>query len=171
MPDKPLGNVFFIGGTGMLADAARWIAPRATSLTLAARNPSPLAEEVRAKPHRLDWAKQAGAMLPPGGTFDIVISWLHDEAIWLARPAEDLLKPGGRSIRIHGANSLEPAKRRLRDPDPRPDIARQTVILGWVESGAGKRWLTHSEISQGVISAIRQPNKELLVVGNTRLAD
>ena len=162
-----LGHVFFIGGTGMLADASRWIASRAATLTLAARNPARLADELKAKPVAIDWSNSTAARSAlPVKQFDIVIFWLHDKAIWLARPIENLLKSGGRSIRIHGSDSLDPAKRAQRDPNPREDIKRQTVILGWVGAGMDKRWLTDAEISDGAVSAINSPEEGTIIVGN-----
>jgi len=164
-----LGHVFFIGGTGMLADASRWIACRAAILTLAARNPARLADELKANPVVMDWSNSIAARSAlPVKQFDIVISWLHDEAIWLARPIENLLKSGGRSIRIHGAKSLEPANLRQRNPDPRPDVTHQNVILGWKGSIDDKRWLTNTEIRGGVITALTRPNKKTIIVGDAR---
>jgi len=84
----------------------------------------------------------------------------------LARPAENLLRSGGRSIRVHGSGSLDPAKRRLRDPDPRTDVARQTVILSWVVMAENRRWLTNEEISGGVIAALAAPDHETIIVGD-----
>ena len=159
-----LGHVFIIGGTGMLAEASRWISERAISLTLAARNPEPLAKMLGAIPLQLDWSNRTTAL--PDMAFDIAITWLHDDGIWLTRPAENLLQVGGRSIRIHGSNSFDPAMRALRDPDPRKDVKRQTVILGWIDAEENKRWLTNGEICDGVITAINAPDREIVIVGN-----
>ena len=165
------GQVLLAGGTGMLSGAAKWLAPRCESLTLVARRPQRLADELGAIALPLDWSvPDADTRLPDGG-FDMVISWLHRDGIWLARPLEDLLVSGGRSIRIHGSASINREIRAQTDPDPRADVKRQTVVLGWHETGSGKRWLSNEEISKGVISAIRQPEKETLVVGNTGLVE
>lgn len=165
MSGASLGRVFLLGGTGMLAPAARVIARRAEALTLAARAPHALAAELGATPLPLDWnIPQVAIDALPAPGFDLVITWLHDNATYLARPCEDLAHAGGRSIRVHGAKSADPAIRAQRDPNPRPGLARQTVILGWF--GPAKRWLTDEEISQGVIAALEAPAVRTLIVGD-----
>lgn len=169
MTERALGNVFFLGGTGMFAPAARWIAPHATSLTLAARNPDALATQLGATALPLDWSIPNTSL--PDQRFDMVITWLHDDATWLARPCEDLLTGTGRSIRIHGANSADPAIRRQRDPNPRTGIQRQTVILGWwgdATAADGKRWLSDEEASAGVVHAVETPTDTLIVIGDMK---
>ncbi len=167
-PDTSLGRVLIIGGTGMLAEASRWIAARSEAVTLVARRPEALAAEIGATPVTLDWSDSEAASriaaLP--GSYDLAVIWLHDNACHLARPAEDLLEPHGRSIRVHGSLSADPQKRAARDPNPRPGIHRQVVILGWHhEPGGGKRWLSDGEISAGTIAAIREPRFEALTIG------
>ena len=44
---EDLGAVLLVGGTGMLADASRWIAGQARHVTLVARAPEALAQEPR----------------------------------------------------------------------------------------------------------------------------
>ncbi len=167
-----LPSVLFVGGTGMLAPAARWIAARSPRMHLAARHPEPLATAIGARPLVLDWHDRAAgpsrlqALIaePP----ELLISWLHDDAIWIAAVLEALLPADGRSIRVHGARSADPEVLRSRDPDPRADLRRQTVILGWRPDPAGeggRRWLTDDEISGGVIEAVLSPAASRIVVG------
>jgi hypothetical protein len=171
MADVALRHVLVIGGTGMLAPATRWLAGRAGRVTLAARRPAPLAAEVGAAALPLDWADRDGALAAlasVGPAPDLLVSWLHDDAVWLAAPAEALLPVGARSIRVHGSRSADPEVRRRRDPDPRADVRRQTVILGWVPDPAGedgRRWLDDDEISGGVIAAVERPDDATVVVG------
>lgn len=170
MTEPQLGAVFVMGGTGMLAGATRWIAERADAVTLAARQPEALAEEIGATALTLDWGDAgAGAVLGQhAGRYDLAVIWLHDEATALARPAADTVRAGGRVIRLHGSLSADPATRAQRDPDPREDVAQQVVILGYHPDPAaeeGKRWLSDAEISGGVIAAIRDPALEALTIG------
>ncbi|MEO0999770.1 MAG: hypothetical protein AAFW69_04045, partial [Pseudomonadota bacterium] len=147
----------------MLAEATRAIAARAARTTLLARRPETLAAETGAAYQRIDWADPGAAAaldaLPPA---DLLLSWLHDDAVHLARPLEDRCRPGARVIRVHGAASRDPATRAARDPDPRPDLRRQTVILGWA---AGPRWLSDAEISAAAVEALVNPDKETVVAG------
>ena len=49
-----LGEVLLVGGTGMLAGASRWIAGQARHVTLVARAPEALAQELGAEAVPLD---------------------------------------------------------------------------------------------------------------------
>jgi NADPH:quinone reductase-like Zn-dependent oxidoreductase len=166
----PPGRVLVVGGTGMLAGATRRLAARASALTLVARNPGPLAAELGATPVALDWSAPdaLGGVAAIEGGFDLAIVWLHDGASHLARPFETLLRPGGRVIRVHGSRSVDPEVRAGREPDPRPDLQRQVVILGWLPDPLaqdGQRWLTDDEICAGVLAALDHPALAALIVG------
>jgi hypothetical protein len=171
-PTSDLGDVLIVGGTGMLAGLTRRVAMRSRSLTLIARRPDALAVELGARPVSLDWTDALSAqraLEALRNTFDLVISWLHDDAVLLARWCEEAARSHGRSVRIHGSLSIDPAVRARRDPDPRPGIARQTVILGWFADPSaedGQRWLTDAEICAGVWQAVDDPSKRLTVIGS-----
>jgi hypothetical protein len=164
------GQVLVVGGTGMLAGATRGVAARAAGLTLVARNPGLLAGALSARAVAMDWAAPGAraAVAAIGGGFHLAILWLHDEAVHLARPFEDLVVPGGRVIRVLGSRAVDPAVRAAREPDPRPGVHRQAVILGWHPDPAapdGQRWLSDGEISAGVLAAVADPALEALIVG------
>ena len=157
-----------IGGTGMLADATRWLASEGWEITLLARRPETLAQEIGAHPVLFDWGDpEAHQLLADlSGNFALVLIWLHDDAVHLARPAEDRLAPGARVVRIHGALSADPTIHTRREPDPRPGLARQSVILGWHPGPDGERiWLSHDEISGGAIEALKNPEKRTVLAG------
>lgn len=163
-----IGHALIFGGTGMLADATRHIAGRASQVTLAARRPEALAGEVGATPVSLDWADRAAteARLNALPAPDLLLSWYHDDALWLGAQLEALITPGGRSIRVHGARSADPTVRAARDPSPRKDVLRQVVITGW-KAGPPPRWLTNDEISRGTVEAVEDPTLTLHTIGTT----
>lgn len=171
MTDDGLGSVFVLGGTGMLAEATRWIAMQSSHLTLGARAPDALARDLGADALTVDWADPAAtlaALAPHAGRHDIAVIWLHDAGVPLARAFEDTVRPGGRVIRVHGSASADPSVRRRREPDPRGDVSRQVVILGFHPDDTapeGRRWLTDAEISGGIIAALRDRALTALTVG------
>lgn len=158
-------RALLFGAGGMLSDAARYIAARASHTVLISRNPGPLAAETGAEALSFDW--KSGPALPPlTKRFDLLLSWAHDEALSLIAPLEAALRPGGRSVRIHGASSADPVVKARRNPGPRDDISRQTVILGWSGARGGAwRWLTHAEISAAAIAAFEAPARETVIAG------
>lgn len=171
MTRASLGSVFVLGGTGMLAPATRWIAGHSTRLTLAARAPQALAREVGADAVQVDWTDPVGtrdSLSRHIGHYDVAVLWLHDDGVPLARAFEDTVRTGGRVIRVHGSASADPKVLRRRDPDPRSDVTRQIVILGYhPDDGApdGRRWLSDAEISGGVVAALRDSALVALTVG------
>jgi len=159
------GHVLVVGGTGMLSGMTKWLAKRSKSLTLVARHPQRLATELGCISYPLDWSAPNAIDILPDRKFNLLISWLHKDGLWLARPFEDLLVSGGRSIRIHGSTSLKMGIRAKVDPNPRKDIRRTTVVLGWIADSNTRRWLSNREISDGVIEAIGTPFRETVVIG------
>lgn len=158
---RNLGDVLIVGGTGMLAKASGWIAGHARRVVLAARHPDELARQIGAHPHALNWADQNAPL--PEGPFDLVVSWLHEDGLWLVNRLEGLLRPGGRSVRVHPSAARDPAVLKVRDGSAPAEVRRQVVIL-WRNSDGS--WLDHDQISAGVIAAVQAPDRAILVIGD-----
>ena len=157
----PLGRVFVVGGTGMLAEAVAKIATRCDHLTLAARAPEGLARRLGAHPLPLDWTDRPTTLRAlPETRFDLVISWLHRAGLWMVPHLEARLRPGGRSIRVLGSVALDPAHLAGIDPPTPAGIRRQRLVLGRM----GARWLTHEEICAGLMQAIDAPGRDPLIL-------
>jgi hypothetical protein len=173
MADQLLGDVMIVGGTGMLAQATEHVAPLSNRLTLGTRQPGELAKKLKAIPLHLNWKERDKTLssLSAHPKVDLLISWLHDDGVWLAEYLEEKLVSGGRSIRVHGALSRDPKVMARRNPNPRSDVRRQTVILGWVFDIDGQRWLTNDEISQAVVEAVERPELKMIVAGTVEGED
>ncbi|MBM7066233.1 hypothetical protein [Actibacterium sp. 188UL27-1] len=158
-------NALVVGGTGMLADATRWLAARVPDLTLVARSPEALATEIGANSCPMDLKAPDAVTRLPEGPFDVALVWIHGDMVHMARPIADMLRPDGRLVRVHGSLSWDPAMERERDPDPRSDIRQQVCILGYHPTASGKQWLTDTEISDGAIALLGDASQERLIVG------
>lgn len=141
-----------IGGTGMLAEATRWVARRASVTILVARQASRFpVEGARLRPVDADWhapdfAARVGAAITENGPVGRVLLWLHDpEPVlpWLL-PLVDR----ARVVLVLGSLDGRP-----RLPDALGSVA--VVRLGSMEAGGGRRWLSHAEISAGAIAALQ----------------
>jgi hypothetical protein len=154
----------------MLADASRELARRTSELTLIARAPEPLAAETGARALPMDWTREesvaeALAVLRRRPAPELMISWIHPAGLWCLTRFEALLAPGARSIRVHGSAAGDPRGGMKTDFAPPPHVARQDVVLGWVNAPGGRRWLTDAEISAGVLNALDRPEQRAGVVG------
>ena len=166
----PMRNAVMIGGTGMLADAARVIARRSERLVLIARSPQSLAREIGAEALPMDWTDRESvgrtlAALRERDAGDLMVSWIHGAGLWCLPEFEALLAEGGRSIRVHGSAAGDPRNGIKTDPAPPAHVLRQDVVLGWINERGGRRWLTDPEISQGVLVAVDDPARRASVVG------
>lgn len=140
-----------IGGTGMLAEATRWLAARSGETLLVARRASSSGiTGGHVVPLDADWSRasfetvvaQAVARMPPMGA---ALLWLHEPdpiLRWLLP-----MMPSARVVLVLGSMDGRP-----QVPDGAAKIA--TVRLGSVRTTSARRWLTHDEISAGAISAL-----------------
>jgi len=155
-----------LGGTGMLAGSAvdlledGWhvVLPSRRRPTLPATNghsgPPRAARWVKA-----DWsapdALATAAADALGGPADLLVAWVHREVrAAVLRAVGPLLAPGAPVVEVHGSASANPLG---GCPDPvLPSHPTQQVVLGYVRHAGRTRWLTHEEISAGVLDAVRR---------------
>ena len=155
-------SALIIGGTGMLAEASAYVACNVRTTILASRHPEKLAKELHAVPLKLDWNVREPTImvLRQNSNFDLIISWLHEDGAWLIPYLETMLVDHGRLIRVLGSSSHE------FDCRKNLPARQQYVSLGWINCADGRRWLTHSEISNAVIKAIKTPEQRHIIAGS-----
>jgi hypothetical protein len=90
-----------------------------------------------------------------GGPADLLVAWVHREVrAGVLRAVATLLAPGSPVVEVHGSASANPVG---GCPDPvLPDHPTQQVVLGYVRHAGRTRWLTHQEISGGVLDAVHR---------------
>lgn len=164
-----------LGGTGMLAGVASALVRDGWLVVLPSRRYGPLRDTVpeagpddvrprgRAlwvqahweRPERL--ARDTANALD--GPVDLLVAWVHGgfrRAVLQA--VEPLLAPGAHVVEVHGASAGDPPGR----PEPGgadptlPGHPTQQVVLGYVREGTRTRWLTHHEVVDGVLLAVRR---------------
>lgn len=148
-----------IGGTGMLAEATRWMARHHSPTLLVARRasrfsaPTPGTLPLDLDWHRPDFAErieEALASMPP---LEKALLWLHDPEQHLARLMSILPKPG--TVLVLGSVDGHPKL-------PRSASGALTVQLGSVATQGGRRWLTHAEICAGVIATLKDGRSRIV---------
>jgi NAD(P)-dependent dehydrogenase (short-subunit alcohol dehydrogenase family) len=160
-----------LGGTGMLAGCAEALVADGWHVVLPSRRyaPIPAVEggngNGNGNGHRkalwvqATWSEPAaladGAARALGGPADLLVAWVHrTERISVLRAVTPLLAPGAPVVEVHGSASANPVG---GCPDPVLDgHPTQQVVLGFVRHAGRTRWLTHQEISAGVLDGVRR---------------
>lgn len=159
-----------IGGTGMLAGCAAALVADGWHVVLPSRRYSPRiadrdggqARGGDASPRKALWveanwedpealARRAQQAL--GGEADLLVAWVHGRARpSVLRAVAPLLAEGAPVVEVHGSSSANPVG---GCPDPVLDAhPTHQVVLGFVRRAGRTRWLTHREISEGVLDAV-----------------
>lgn len=170
-------HVIIFGGTGMLAGATKWLIENAEQISVVGRNKQRL-EQLRPEydnsnfqPVILDY-KDSEALreflqrtIQTYGPVDLVVSWIHSvapDAIPIILGELQHQKNPWRLVHIKGSShDLSAISNEITVPK---NCLYCDVQLGFKAEGSVSRWLTHEEISNGVISAIYH-NKRRTVVG------
>ena len=152
------GHAVVVGGTGMLASATRVLATRGHAVTSVARRAADLGPGV--EPVALDYrdshrlADALARARESRGPIELAVCWIHTDARDAPRLVAEALAPGARLVQVFGTS--------VRQLDCVPlHVAYRQVLLGAREG----RWLTHNEISAGVLSAIDRDHP-VAVVGD-----
>jgi hypothetical protein len=161
-------HALVIGGTGMLAEATRYLAERFDHVSLVARRPERLGRLERIHPLALDYEETdllvaaIRQAIAKHGSIDLVVAWIHSTAPAALPAVLRELKEPFRLIHVRGSGAADPSH-----PPAQPEVPAhcryQQVILGFVIEGNRSRWLTHAEISQGVIAAIESDDARRIV--------
>ncbi len=144
--DRP-GHAVVVGATGMLAGATRSLAGRGHVVTSIARRPAELGPGVVSAPLDYRDRESLEACLAEAtrerGPIELALCWIHTEAPEAPGVVAAALAPGARLVQVFGT--------RVWPLEAVPvHVAYRQVLLG---STSG-RWLTHDEISSGVLAAV-----------------
>ncbi|MFO7193850.1 hypothetical protein [Thermocrispum sp.] len=153
-----------LGGTGMLAGVASRLVDDGWLVVLPSRRYSPLPDYAEPGSGRALWVQArwerperlardtANAL---GGKADLLVAWVHNEyrrSVLYA--VEPLLAPGAPVVEVFDA---PPEDKFAGDVIATlPDHPMQQVVLGYVRDGDRLRWLTHSEVVDGVLMAVER---------------
>ncbi|AGT31286.1 short-chain dehydrogenase [Geobacillus subterraneus] len=163
-------HALVIGGTGMLADVSLWLVREGYDVSVIARRYGRMKQLIdRAgqmasiNPLLVDYRDQEALCslisraVQKNGTFALIIAWVHTDG---NQALSTVIKknsghPGPwRLFHVLGSRA-DPAEAKSELCLPVACLYRQ-VQLGFVVEEYGSRWLTHQEISGGVIDAIRR---------------
>lgn len=172
-----------LGGTGMLAGLTPALIDRGYWVTVIARDATRLAalghgmapNPPSITPLALDyhdgnklhkWVEHVQLMQGP---LDLVVAWVHE-------PRDEVLRIVGEEVLAYRHDAwrlidVRGIQSRLESPkDILPETCQyQRVQLGYVQIPEGYRWLTHTEIVEGVLQTVDDPKTPVTTVGLTTL--
>jgi len=161
-----------IGATGMLAEATISLSARCDLLTFTAQSSQSISRMSKVLEHTnarcigltLDWNEETkflarlAAHCDEYGYPSLIVAWLHDDRLG-AKIATFFAMHGERTkfYQIRGSAAAKPGTGTAVIADQHLSYKNQDyheIILGFELEPSGSRWLSNSEISAGVISAI-----------------
>ncbi|MDP3870824.1 hypothetical protein [Phenylobacterium sp.] len=165
-------HVLVVGGTGMLSELVKALAGDGGRLSLLSRRASRMAGADGFDCDYYDDATFAGALeaaVVRSGPVDLAVAWFHTLKTPAARRLAEQVQ--GRLFQVLGSAAADPAHPdRLgaaeRTADGLSQCAVRQVVLGFKVETGRSRWLTNSEISQGVLEAVRA-DRALTIIGQT----
>ncbi len=164
----PHPPILTVGCTGMLAAATLELADRGHPLWVLSRGADRFAAEHSSASRTLipiasDYTGDLTGSLEavPGGGW--LVAWIHGDDTAILELIVSVTKPS-RVVHVVGSAWADPS----RDiPAPRlpSGTLYQRAVLGFVPEAWGSRWLTHAEISRGVLDVL-DGDRPLTVVGS-----
>jgi hypothetical protein len=181
-----MNHALVVGGTGMLRGTCLGLVRAGWTVSVLARlhsTLSSLARDGAAGPGRVvpvpadytNWEAAAAAIRSASiaqGPISLVVAWIHATAPHAPRQLAELVADEARPCRyfhVRGGTNDDPSGDDASGAGPAhvAGVAYRRVVLGFVMTPEGSRWLTHDEIAAGVLRAI-QSDAVTSTIGQTR---
>lgn len=179
MPEA-VGEVLVIGGTGMLRPAVHELVDRGRRVVVASRRPEQAARPETGRgrfvPVVVDWQEPEtlvdSIVTATGGrSVTHVVVWVHSPyRTAVMRELDRVVASDAIVVQVWGSAGEDPRNVLATELVTLPDRRMRDVILGYVREARVSRWLTHTEISDGVLHALDRA-EALEVVGQIDLWD
>lgn len=167
-------HALVVGGTGMLRGLTISLASQGYTVSVIARDIHrlrSLADSAdrfagRINPLPLDYRhgeqlrRDLAAAIEQYGPLVLAVCWIHSTAPGALQQIAEVIGVNSvpcRLFHVRGSAVANPAEGVRRLPEwlsGYPNIRYRQVILGFVVEHGASRWLTHQEISDGVLSAV-----------------
>lgn len=168
-------HALVVGGSGMLAKASLWLADQQYLVSVIGRNVQKLNRLTQVSknvnPISVDYnnknqlASELQNCVKTYGAYEIVVAWIHHhekQIIDIIR-SENRIDSHAEWRLFHVLGSGSNPDEMKREIGDIGNCVYHQVQLGYVMENNRSRWLTHDEISDGVINAIRTNAKQYFV--------
>ncbi|XEC96614.1 short-chain dehydrogenase [Paenibacillus tarimensis] len=168
-------HALVVGGSGMLKKTSLWLADNSYIVSVIGRNIQKLSKlsdmSKNIIPISVDYYNESlfrsevNNSIARNGPYDLVIAWIHSNEKQIIdiiySEIRNISNKEWRLFHVLGSNSnLEDT---LREIDYIESCEYHQVQLGFIIENYKSRWLTHDEISNGVINCINTNSKKYLV--------
>lgn len=156
-------TVLVIGGTGMLHPAVHQLVDRGMTVLLVSRKPYRAAPSQDGPgqfiPVPAQWQQPAAladaVQAATGGCVSHVLVWVHSPYRSAVLAALDqVIAPNAVVVNVWGSASQNPREVALAEADSLPGREIRDLLLGYVSEDGRARWLTHTEVSDGVLQTL-----------------
>ena len=174
-------EVMVIGATGMLASATEKLAEHANTVTFTARSSgsiSSMSQRLKQKSishfglkldwnHKVQFISELVEHCEKHGYPSLILAWLHDDL--LGPEIAYNLAGGVQNIaffQVRGSAAANPSSNHdafTKSASSIEGVDFHQIVLGFVVEGNRSRWLTHAEISHGVLEAIHAGRRYTIV--------
>jgi hypothetical protein len=176
-------HALVVGGTGMLKDVPNYFAQHGHTVSVIARNPSGLNKLIESKsehgfinPVKVDYSdyynleERLKSAIDNYGEIETAVCWIHSTAPEAPYIIAGILNEQNIKCKFFHVLGSE-----MKNPDEKYKIIQfsferfvnliyKKIILGFVLEDESSRWLTNTEISNGVIDGIMN-EKDTFIVG------
>jgi hypothetical protein len=168
-------HALVVGGSGMLAKASLWLAGNGYLTSVVGRDERKLNKLVNCNsniiPITIDYRKEEifreeiRKSIKNNGAYEVVIAWIHN-------PEEQIIRIISSEIEnastdewklFHVIGSSGDLDQICKTIDISEKCLYHQVQLGFVVTGNRSRWLTHDEISNGVMTCVQNKQKKFVV--------
>lgn len=170
-------HALVIGGTGMLSGVSLWLLEQGYHVSIIARNSDRMKDLTdqtdlnnRITPLLVDYSndnelqEKVNETIERNGAIDLVVAWIHSTAPNAMKIIAKEVSISNRAWKLfHVLGSSSDLNRIKQEVTVPTGCSYHQVQLGFVIEGGSSRWLTHNEISDGVIEAIEKRNKILTI--------
>lgn len=173
MPEA-VGDVLLIGGTGMLRPAVHQLVDRGRRVVVASRRPDRAAPPAAG---RGEFVPVVAAWQKPEALSDSIVSATGGHpvthvVVWVHSPyrtavmgeLEHTVASDAIVVQVWGSAGEDPRNVLATERVTLPGRRMRHVILGYAIEAKVSRWLTHTEISDGVLRALDRP-EALQIIG------
>lgn len=175
-------HVLIVGGTGMLKDVPLYFAKYGFTVSVIARDQNNLNKLIESKsehgfinPLRVDYSdyymleEKLKSAIDNYGKIETAVCWIHSTAPEAPFIIASILNEQNIKVKFYhvfGSANISPDGRNLKfesEISGYENIIYRKIILGFVIEYDKSRWLTDTEISNGVIDAVIKEDNNFVV--------